>query len=173
MRKKSIRLQKHEILIWVFMSMTTGFLAYITTSGIQNSIESFQKTEGTIIAAKALKKSNKAYFRGLPIKVSNTHFRIGLDSSPIDFSIFRTDRDYSDYESSIVRGSYVKIYFERHSDDSLLDVIQIESEGILLYSKEEWNQQQRINFFMFIFSSILFLSVGIYRHRRFLRRRSS
>lgn len=171
MADRSAKFEKHEIWLWIFMSMLIGFLAYITPSQIRVSKEYFPKIEGTVLSAQTLKKSSEVYLRGIPIKVRNTHFRIILDTSPMDFTIFRTDRDYSGYDANIKPGDFVKIYYQTKSDKSLLEVVQIESGSGLLYSKEEWNQQEWINFFLLLFSSLFFLSVGIYRHRRLMKKR--
>jgi hypothetical protein len=73
-------------------------------------------------------------------------FYIDLKGLDQRLGIYRMNKDYSDLHKRVRIGDEIKVYYNKHyfNENVNSDIIQIEKNGIEIYSKKEYERKQKV-----------------------------
>ena len=161
-------MKKYEFIAFLVLSMVMVWVSVVSITNIRKPLTGFSKLDGNIQSVDLCDKTSTVLIKGFSYFFHKHHFCISVTNHPKRFIIYAiNDKDDAMFKAIAVDDA-VTVFFIPQASQDYSEIIQLEKNGKLLYSKAQWNTQQVRSLVAMLLFSIVLLLIGLWGLRKFI-----
>lgn len=140
------------------------FMAYIGFKNQNIDLSTLSQHNGVV------EKVGLTYKKGSKFRKILVFF-VDLNGLDQRLGIFRKDKDYLDLFQNISQGDEIKVYYklQKYTNDVNIDLVQIEKNACIIYSKNEYEKKEGAMIWIGLFFGIISILISwLYFNKRMI-----